>query len=191
MDRTKPLIMSRNGWLETARRSPSPNCDSRPDDSSIDLLVIHNISLPPGEFNGHWIEDFFLNRLNPDDHPYFQEIQGLHVSSHLLIRRDGSLIQFVPFGERAWHAGQSHFDGRDACNDFSIGIELEGTDDLDFEDAQYAVLAQVTQALMGEYPGITGDRITGHSTISPDRKTDPGPCFDWARYHRDLSTDPS
>jgi len=179
-------MMKQDGWLDAARRSPSPNFDERPENTAIDLLVIHNISLPPHEYGGPWIEDFFLNRLDPEAHPYFQEIFRLRVSSHLLIRRDGSLIQFVPFTARAWHTGQSCFAGRDACNDFSIGIELEGADDIDFEDAQYRALTEATHWIMQQYPGITTDRITGHSDISPGRKTDPGPCFDWARYHKTL-----
>lgn len=147
----------------------------------MDLLVLHNISLPPGEFGGHWIERLFLNQLDPEAHPYFRQIAELKVSAHLLIRRDGGIIQFVPFDQRAWHAGVSSFEGRDNCNDYSIGIELEGTDDQEFTDAQYQSLVQAIQQIRLWYPGITADRITGHSQIAPDRKTDPGPCFDWQR----------
>ncbi len=169
-------------WLPRARRCPSPNCDRRPAGSVIDLLVIHNISLPPGQFGGPWIEDLFMNRLDPEADPYFRAIHGQQVSSHLLIRRDGTLIQYVPLDERAWHAGRSCFDGRQACNDFSIGIELEGTDHDAYSDVQYRVLAQVTREILARYPAITPERITGHSDIAPGRKTDPGPAFDWERY---------
>lgn len=173
-------------WPE-ARQCPSPNCDQRPPGTVIDLLVIHNISLPPGEFGGPWIDDLFCNCLDPKAHPYFKEIQGLRVSSHLLIRRDGELIQYVPLEKRAWHAGQSEFEGRSPCNDFSIGIELEGTDDSPYSDEQYATLAHITQQIMQHYPAITPQRITGHSDIAPGRKTDPGPAFDWERFRRMLS----
>lgn len=168
-------------WPE-ARQCPSPNCDERPADTDIDLLVIHNISLPPGEFGGPWIDDLFCNCLDPKAHPYFQEVHGFKVSAHLLIRRDGELIQYVPLEKRAWHAGQSEFDGRSACNDFSIGIELEGADDIPYSDAQYAALDQVTRQIMQAYPNITPERITGHSDIAPGRKSDPGPAFDWNRF---------
>ncbi len=169
-------------WLPGVRRLPSPNCDERPPDSIVDLLVIHNISLPPGEFGGPWIEDLFLNRLDPQAHPYFAEIATLQVSAHLLIRRDGRTCQFVSLERRAWHAGVSCFAGRERCNDFSIGIELEGTDELPYTDAQYEQLARLTQQIRNHYPAITPQRITGHADIAPGRKTDPGPAFDWARY---------
>jgi AmpD protein len=175
------------GWLHGAERRPSPNRDARPAGTVIDLLVIHNISLPPGAFGGPWIDDLFLARLDPQAHPYFRAIAGAAVSAHLLIRRDGRCIQYVPFGERAWHAGASCFAGRERCNDFSIGIELEGTDDAPFDPAQYQALAKVTLALMAAYPGITPDRIAGHSDLAPGRKTDPGPHFDWARFRRLLA----
>ena len=170
------------GWLEATRHSPSPNFNERPEGCEISLLVIHNISLPPGEFGGSWIDDLFHNRLDPDDHPYFREIHGLEVSAHCLIRRDGEVIQYVPFDKRAWHAGDSSFCGAGNCNDFSIGIELEGTDDEPFTDAQYASLATLTTAIRECYPAITDERIVGHSDIAPERKTDPGPAFDWQRY---------
>jgi N-acetyl-anhydromuramoyl-L-alanine amidase len=170
-----------DGWLRGAERRPSPNRDARPAGTVVDLLVIHNISLPPGEFGGPWIDDLFLARLDPEAHPYFRAIAGVSVSAHLLIRRDGRCIQYVPFGERAWHAGASCFAGRERCNDFSIGIELEGSDDLPFETNQYRALAEVVRALMTAYPGIRPDRIVGHSDIAPGRKTDPGPHFDWPR----------
>ena len=169
-------------WLPGVRRLPSPNCDERPPGSTVDLLVIHNISLPPGEFGGPWIEDLFLNRLDPHAHPYFAEIATLRVSAHLLIRRDGSSCQFVPLERRAWHAGVSCFAGRERCNDFSIGIELEGTDELPYTDAQYEQLATLTQQIRTHYPAIVPQRITGHADIAPGRKTDPGPAFDWECY---------
>ncbi|MES9904438.1 MAG: 1,6-anhydro-N-acetylmuramyl-L-alanine amidase AmpD [Sedimenticola sp.] len=170
------------GLLATARQHPSPNQDDRPRGCGVDLLVIHNISLPPSEFGGPGIDDLFLNRLDPDAHPYFQEIHQLRVSSHLLIRRDGELIQYVPLNRRAWHAGLSCFDGRECCNDFSIGIELEGADDTPYSDEQYHSLALAARQVMAIYPAITSERITGHSDIAPGRKTDPGPAFDWQRF---------
>ncbi|HEC18914.1 MAG TPA: 1,6-anhydro-N-acetylmuramyl-L-alanine amidase AmpD [Gammaproteobacteria bacterium] len=176
------------GLLDTATQAPSPNCDARPADCAIDLLVIHAISLPAGEFGGRWIDDLFCNRLEADAHPDFADICRLRVSAHALIRRDGEIVQYVPFGQRAWHAGESRFQGRTACNDFSIGIELEGCDDQAFEDIQYQRLAQLTRTLMQTYPGITGERITGHSDIAPGRKTDPGPHFDWRRLRQLLSS---
>ncbi|MBR9804972.1 1,6-anhydro-N-acetylmuramyl-L-alanine amidase AmpD [bacterium] len=179
---TKTKIQIQEGWLSNARRCESPNYDQRPDGVPIDLLVIHNISLPPGEYGNHYIEDFFCNCLARDEHPYFQTIEGLCVSSHVLIKRDGEIVQFVPFNQRAWHAGQSHFDGRDRCNDFSIGIEMEGSDYEAFTPRQYEVLQELTGALMANYPGITRDRIVGHSDIAPERKTDPGPYFFWSQY---------
>jgi AmpD protein len=169
-------------WLNGAVRRPSPNHDRRPPGTEIDLLVIHNISLPPGEFGGPWIDDLFLNRLDPAAHPYFAHIAQLRVSAHLLIRRDGSLTQYVPLALRAWHAGKSSFQGRPDCNGYSIGIELEGSDDQPFEDAQYDRLTRVTREIMALYPAISKDHISGHADIAPGRKTDPGPCFDWQRY---------
>ena len=171
-----------DGWLTDALRTPSPNCNERPDLADISLLVIHNISLPPGKYGTGCIQQFFCNDLDCDAHPYFDEIRGMEVSSHLLIERDGSITQFVSFDDRAWHAGVSAFCGRENCNDFSIGIELEGCDTEAYTDAQYKSLAAVTGDLMHAYPAITRDRITGHSDIAPDRKTDPGPAFDWGRY---------
>jgi len=172
----------RQGWLEGVRHFPSPNHNERPEGSDISLLVIHNISLPPGEFGGPWIDDLFQNRLDPDAHPYFEEIHGLKVSAHCLIRRSGEIIQYVAFDKRAWHAGESSYCGIANCNDFSIGIELEGTDEEPFPNAQYASLASLTAAIRKRYPAITGDRIVGHSDIAPGRKTDPGNAFDWRRY---------
>lgn len=166
------------GWLDEARQLPSPNCDQRPGDEPPSLIVIHNISLPPGEFGGSAVEELFTNRLDWDAHPYYQGIRGLEVSAHFFIRRDGELIQFVPCSMRAWHAGASSWCGRERCNDFSIGIELEGSDELPFTEAQYASLAELTRTLKETYP-VTG--IVGHADIAPGRKTDPGPYFDWAR----------
>lgn len=168
-----------DGMLPGARYIASPNCDRRPEDISVELLVIHNISLPPGEFGGPGIIDLFTNNLAPAAHPYYREIADLRVSSHFLIRRDGEIIQFVSCALRAWHAGESSWRGRSCCNDFSLGVELEGSDDVSFEDAQYDRLGELTRALQSSYP-IAG--IVGHSDIAPGRKTDPGPCFDWARY---------
>jgi AmpD protein len=160
----------------------SPNCDARPDPADLSFLVIHNISLPPGEFGGPHVEQLFTNRLDWNAHPYFGTIRDLKVSAHCVIDRDGRVTQFVPFDQRAWHAGQSEFDGRTGCNDFSVGIELEGTDDRDFTEAQYVQLARVTRALMRAYPKITPARIAGHCDIAPGRKTDPGPHFDWTSF---------
>ena len=170
-----------DGWLSPATRLPSPHHNSRPQ-GDVSLLVIHGISLPPGEFGGPWIGDLFLGRLDPEAHPYFAGIASLQVSAHCLIRRDGELVQFVSFDERAWHAGVSEFAGRAACNDFSIGIELEGTDTSGYTEAQYQQLAAVSRCLMHHYPDITPERIVGHSDIAPGRKTDPGTGFDWALY---------
>ncbi|MGH8377737.1 MAG: 1,6-anhydro-N-acetylmuramyl-L-alanine amidase AmpD [Gammaproteobacteria bacterium] len=175
------------GLMRGARQLPSPHCDERPAGTVIDLLVIHGISLPPGEFGGAWIEHLFMGTLPADAHPYFASIAALQVSPHLLIRRDGELVQFVPFHRRAWHAGASRYAGRDACNDFSIGIELEGCDEVPYTPAQYAELAIATRALVGAYPDITPDRIVGHSDIAPGRKTDPGPVFDWAGFRARLA----
>lgn len=176
------------GWLLQARKVLSPNCGPRPDNCFPELLVIHNISLPPGQFGGDCIERLFTNCLDWDEHPFFAEIRGAQVSAHLLIRRTGELLQFVDLDERAWHAGQSCFSGRDNCNDFSIGIELEGTDDTPYTDEQYWVLVAVTRALQDRYKGISDDRIVGHSDIAPGRKTDPGPGFDWVRYRHSIAT---
>lgn len=171
------------GLINTAQYLASPNCDERPVGASINLLVIHGISLPPRIFGGTAIEDFFCNQLNPHDHPYFAEIADLKVSAHLLIRRTGKMIQFVPLNLRAWHAGQSSFLGRDNCNDFSIGIELEGTDDIPYTLDQYHTLAKTTLLLMQHFP-ISSKHIVGHSDIAPTRKTDPGYIFDWSYYRQ-------
>jgi len=176
------------GLLAGARQCPSPNHDSRPPGCTVDLLVIHSISLPPGEFGGPWIDRLFQNRLPAERHPYFREIQQLRVSAHLLIRRDGELVQYVPLQERAWHAGESCFEGRERCNDYSIGIELEGSDDTPYTDIQYQVLAETIQRIRQRYPGITPTRIAGHCDIAPQRKSDPGPTFDWDRLQRLLAS---
>ena len=175
------------GWLQGARQLPSPNHDERPDPQDISLLVIHNISLPPDRFGGPWIDALFTNSLDPKAHPYFEGIKHLRVSSHLCIFRDGRVTQYVPFGRRAWHAGVSSYEGRERCNDFSIGIEMEGCDSKPFTARQYARLARVTRALLAAYPRLTPERITGHSDIAPGRKTDPGPCFEWVRYRAALA----
>ena len=167
------------GRLARALQIPSPNFDARPAGSPINLLVVHSISLPPGEFGGPAVIDFFLNRLNHAAHPYFEQIRGMEVSSHFFIRRSGELIQFVPCVCRAWHAGRSTWKARERCNDFSIGIELEGTDDAAFSGSQYDQLAQLTRELQQAYPI---QDIVGHSDIAPGRKTDPGSGFEWARY---------
>jgi len=169
------------GLLELARQEPSPNCDERPQGVEPDLIVVHGISLPPGEFGGPWIDQLFTNALPPDGHPYFAQVAGLRVSSHLLIRRSGEVVQYVPFQRRAWHAGVSAWAGRERCNDYSIGIELEGADHLPYESTQYAMLARVIAVLCRSYPCLTPDRVVGHSDIAPGRKTDPGPAFDWPR----------
>lgn len=171
------------GWLEEGvRQLISPNSDERPDVDDISLLVIHGISLPPGEFGGPYIDQLFTNSLDAAGHPFFREIEGLKVSSHVLIRRDGEVVQYVPFHRRAWHAGVSSFQGRERCNDYAIGIELEGTDTLAYEAIQYQKLAQITDLLQQYYPRIERSRIVGHSDIAPGRKTDPGAAFDWPYF---------
>lgn len=169
------------GWLVTARHVPSPNYNARPADTEVDLLVIHNISLPPGKFGGSYIEALFTNDLDCG-RPAFADLQGLQVSAHFLIRRHGELVQFVSCLDRAWHAGESCFDGRDNCNDFSIGVELEGTDTVPYTRFQYRKLAALTRVLQRRFTSLSHDRIVGHSDIAPGRKTDPGPAFDWAHY---------
>lgn len=169
------------GWLRGARRVPSPNCDARPEGCGVELVVIHSITLPPGEYGGPWIERLFTNSLPATLHPYFRGVSAARVSAHVLVRRDGSLVQFVPFDLRAWHAGVSSWRGRDACNDYSVGIELEGCDDAPYADAQYARVAAVVASLRAAYPTLGADAIAGHADIAPGRKTDPGPAFDWAR----------
>ena len=169
------------GLLAGARQVPSPNCDDRPAGVPPDLVVVHGISLPPGEYGGPWIDRLFTNELPREVHPYFETIAELRVSSHLLVRRDGELVQYVPCHRRAWHAGRSSWAGRERCNDYSIGIELEGTDDESYESTQYAVLARVIATLCRAYAELSPDRVVGHSDVAPGRKTDPGVAFDWPR----------
>lgn len=172
-------IDTETGLIRQARQVASSNYDARPDGCLPELIVVHAISLPPGQFGGPYIDQLFTNCLDPSSHAYFAQIADLRVSAHVLVRRDGGLVQYVPLDQRAWHAGESCHDGRDACNDFSIGIELEGDDDTAFTEEQYAQLAQICSALDRAYPGIRLDRIVGHCDIAPGRKTDPGPNFDW------------
>lgn len=170
------------GWLTSAKKCLSPNYNERPDNSPISLLVIHNISLPPAQFANTYIEDFFSNRLDIQQHPYFNQLQNLQVSAHCLIKRTGAIVQFVNFNARAWHAGRSSFNEVAECNDYSIGVELEGTDTLPYTQSQYTNLAALTNALIQTYPALNQQRITGHSVIAPSRKTDPGPSFNWAYF---------
>ncbi|MFO1408094.1 MAG: 1,6-anhydro-N-acetylmuramyl-L-alanine amidase AmpD [Steroidobacteraceae bacterium] len=174
-----PGIDVTSGWYPAARRVPSPNCDDRPAGTVVDLVVLHGISLPPGEFGGPWIDALFTNALPADAHPYFAGIAGLRVSAHALVRRDGTIVQYVPFHRRAWHAGVSSWRGRERCNDFSVGIELEGTDARPYEQAQYGALARLLAALVRAYPALDPGRIAGHSDVAPGRKSDPGVAFDW------------
>lgn len=176
-------IDPQTGILSGARQVASPNCDARPEGVDLELIVVHGISLPPGEFGGPWIDRLFTNTLPWDEHPYFKSIEGLKASSHLLIRRDGELVQYVSFNQRAWHAGVSNYRGRERCNDFSVGIELEGTDASAYEPVQYRKLAEVILALCDAYPTLSRERLVGHSDIAPGRKTDPGIAFDWPRLH--------
>lgn len=171
------------GWLTNTKHCPSPNYNKRPAGTCIDLLVVHNISLPPDQFGNDYIEHFFCNTLDCTLHPYFESIKDLQVSAHALIKRTGEIIQFVSFNDRAWHAGRSSFQGRPECNDYSIGIELEGTDNTPYTEAQYQQLITTANKLKRHYPQITPERITGHNVIAPGRKTDPGPSFDWSRLH--------
>ena len=173
-----------SGLVKEARQHLSPNCDSRPDEYDISLIVIHGISLPPGIFGKDYIDQLFCNQLNPDEHPYFKDISDLKVSSHLLVRRDGEVVQYVPFQKRAWHAGDSCYKNRDCCNDFSIGIEMEGEDETPYTDIQYQVLSALIQGLIKVYPGLNEKTITGHCDIAPGRKTDPGNAFDWERLNK-------
>jgi AmpD protein len=178
------LSLDSAGWVREARRIESPNCDDYPAGEPPTLLVIHNISLPPFQYGGNGIVELFTNTLDPDEHPFYAEIAHLRVSAHFLIRRDGELIQFVPVSKRAWHAGASNWQGRERCNDFSLGIELEGCDHEPFEEAQYACLFELATLLRAELPLAA---VTGHSDIAPGRKTDPGPYFDWPRLRQSLN----
>ncbi len=175
------------GLLPGVRQVLTPHFDERPSGTAVDLIVVHGISLPPGQFGGPWIDRLFAGDLPANAHPDFREIAARRVSAHALIRRSGEIVQYVPFGLRAWHAGVSRYGGRAACNDFSIGIELEGTDDTPYTDAQYGQLAALIEALLAAYTALDRERIVGHSDIAPGRKTDPGPAFDWARLRRVLA----
>ncbi|RMF19018.1 MAG: 1,6-anhydro-N-acetylmuramyl-L-alanine amidase AmpD [Gammaproteobacteria bacterium] len=178
--------LTEGGWVLPARRCLSPFFNSRPTGAEISLLVIHNISLPPGQFGTGDVRRLFTGTLDCDACPEYADLRGLHVSAHLLIDREGALTQFVPFSLRAWHAGKSCFEGRPNCNDFSVGIELEGTDTLAYTDAQYQALSAVARALLRRYPRLSPERMVGHSDIAPGRKTDPGPAFDWQRFRAEL-----
>jgi AmpD protein len=179
LDRPLVIVDPETGWLEGVRRVESPNSDERPPEATLDLIVVHGISLPPGRFGEGWIDRFFLNELPAAADPYFATIAEMKVSAHALVARDGSLTQYVSFKRRAWHAGRSVYCGRSACNDFSVGIELEGTDDLPYMRPQYETLAAVVRALRRAYPSLRGADIVGHSDIAPGRKSDPGKAFDW------------
>ena len=175
------IQINSDGICSEAKFIASPNIDARPNAEDISLIVIHNISLPPKQYGGNGVIDLFSNQLNPDDHPYFKEIYQLKVSAHLVIKRDGSCVQYVPFNKRAWHAGASNYQGREGCNDFSIGIELEGSETIAYTDAQYQKLNKILTLLIEYYPKLSKQDITGHSDIAPSRKTDPGATFDWQR----------
>jgi AmpD protein len=181
------IVDRETGWIVGVRRVESPNHDERPAGVDLGLIVVHGISLPPGEFGNGWIDRLFRNDLPADAHPYFATMHTLVVSSHVLIARDGALTQYVPFDRRAWHAGRSEYCGRSACNDFSVGIELEGTDDLPYASAQYRALAALIVALRRSYPSLREAEVVGHSDIAPGRKTDPGPAFDWNLLERELN----
>ncbi len=183
-----PLLQTiENGLLKDVRFVESPNKNNRPYPTDIRLIIVHGISLPPDEFGGCWIDDFFMNQLDPKAHPYFEEIHNMEVSSHLLIRRDGSVTQYVPFNQRAWHAGLSCYDGKENCNDFSIGIELEGADHIPYTDEQYTELSRCCQMLIQHYPLLTEGAVVGHCDVAPRRKTDPGDSFDWGKLRQLLS----
>jgi N-acetyl-anhydromuramoyl-L-alanine amidase len=181
------IVDPATGWLLGVRRVLSPNFDERPVGTELTLIVVHGISLPPGEFGNGWIDRFFCNDLPASAHPYFATIQNVTVSAHVLIARGGALTQYVPFGRRAWHAGTSEYCGRSACNDFSVGIELEGTDDSPYMQPQYRALAELVAALRRGYPSLRGAEVVAHSDIAPGRKTDPGPAFDWSSLERELT----
>jgi N-acetyl-anhydromuramoyl-L-alanine amidase len=180
-------IDSATGLLTGARQVLSPHCDARPAGMVAELLVVHGISLPPGEFGGPWIDRLFTGTLPPEAHPYFRELAATRLSAHALVRRDGAIVQYVPFGERAWHAGASQYRGRSTCNDFSVGVELEGTDDTPYTEPQYQQLAALAAALLAAYSSLSAEHIVGHSDIAPGRKTDPGAAFDWPRFRALLS----
>lgn len=195
----KNLVLGADGWLIDNRldidsrfdidKCESPNFSSRPENCDVSLLILHNISLPPGKFGAECIKKFFCNRLDLSEHVYFESLKGVEVSAHFLIDRRGGLVQFVSVLDRAWHAGKSEFDGQDDCNNFSVGIEMEGTDFVPYTDAQYQSVGRLAKALTNFYPSITIDRIVGHSDVAPVRKSDPGPSFDWAKLRHILSDD--
>ena len=180
------IINIKDNLIEGVTFHSSPNFDSRPKDTDISLIVIHSISLPPGKYGGNEIKDFFLNELDTSNHEYFESIKNLKVSSHIVIKRTGEILQFVPFNKRAWHAGISSYLGKENCNDYSIGIELEGTDDSEFTDEQYNSLINLTSSLIRSYPNLSEDRLVGHSDIAPGRKSDPGIFFDRKRFIVDV-----
>ena len=179
-------LVIKSGWLSDVEIQPSHHFESRAEDETVSLLVVHNISLPPGQFGGGYITDFFLGNLNPTRHPYFEDIYNIRVSAHCLIQRNGDIVQYVSFNDKAWHAGVSTYQGREKCNDFSIGIELEGTDDIPYTKEQYQQLSRLSQALIAAYPELENN-IVGHCDIAPGRKTDPGAAFDWRRYREYLA----
>ena len=179
-------LQIKDGWLVNERRVLSPHFDQRPEPQDISLLIIHYISLPPEQFGGGYIDDFFQGKLDAQVHPYFEEISALRVSAHCLIERTGRITQYVNFTDRAWHAGLSCFEGREKCNDFAIGIELEGSNEQPFTDEQYTALQALTREIMRVYPHITKERIVGHCDVSPGRKIDPGQDFDWQRYLQNI-----
>jgi len=180
-------IDSATGLLTGVRQVLSPHCDARPAGTVAELLVVHGISLPPGEFGGPWIDRLFTGTLPAEAHPFFRELAAARLSAHALVRRDGAIVQYVPFGERAWHAGASQYRGRSTCNDFSVGVELEGTDDTPYTEAQYQQLAALAAALLAAYASLSAEHIVGHSDIAPGRKTDPGAAFDWPHFRALLS----
>jgi N-acetyl-anhydromuramoyl-L-alanine amidase len=181
IDKESGLLVKGDGQAANSFRfAPSPHCDARPNGAEVDMIVVHGISLPPGQFGTDAVEAFFQGQLRSTTHPYYAKIADLRVSSHLFIKRTGEIVQFVPFSQRAWHAGESIFEGKPRCNDFSIGIELEGTDEIPYDQRQYEQLVNVVKLLLETYPTITRERIVGHADIAPGRKTDPGPIFDWA-----------
>lgn len=179
--------MIKDAILTQAEYYPTTHCDDRPDGCLVSLLVIHNISLPPNEFGNDYIKYFFTGQLDPSIHPYFQQIYQMRVSAHCLIKRTGEIIQFVPFDKRAWHAGVSSFQGINRCNDYSIGIELEGADHIPYTEQQYDTLLDVTRCIMQHYPQISLGRIVGHNDIAPGRKSDPGVSFNWAKYRQNIN----
>lgn len=186
MNRKQDLVIEK-GWLVGVETHKTSHFEPRAKDENISLLVVHNISLPPAKFGGTYITDFFLGKLDPSSDPYFEGIYNIRVSAHCLIQRDGQIIQYVSFNDKAWHAGISNFNGREKCNDFSIGIELEGTDDIPYTKQQYQQLAKLTKSLLAAYPSIKSN-IVGHCDIAPERKTDPGESFDWECYQELLET---